>query len=208
MPCDNIKELNYIVGNYDVSYCDSIANHHKQYQSKKYPYSFILHYPKGITDFCFSKDKCEVNYSKRCCQSFVIANKEKIQNFFACNRTCIKSKQLFKKRIIGIDACSNEIGCRPEVFATEYRFIQNYKFSVPSELVIKGDFHTAFLGRTYHVGEDFLDIVDGLRAIDEVIQFLDFSHGDRLGHALALGISPSDYYKFKKIVLCYLNKMH
>lgn len=204
MPCDNIKDLTSIVETYDVSYCDSFANNHKQYQSKKYPYSFILHYPKGITDFCFSKDKYEVKYSKKMLP--IVRNSEqrkKYKIFSLVTVHALNQSNYLKKRIVGIDACSNEIGCRPEVFATEYRFIQNYKFSVPSELVAKGDFYTAFLGRTYHVGEDFLDIVDGLRAIDEVIQFLDFSHGDRLGHALALGISPSDYYKFKnnRIVL-------
>lgn len=50
---------------------------------------------------------------------------------------------------------------------------------------------------TYHVGEDFMDIVDGLRAIDEAIIFLEFESGDRLGHALALGIDPFDYYRLK-----------
>jgi hypothetical protein len=54
------------------------------------------------------------------------------------------------------------------------------------------------LGKTYHVGEDFTDIVDGLRAIDEVIHFLDFDCGDRLGHALVLGVDPEEWYKQKR----------
>lgn len=51
---------------------------------------------------------------------------------------------------------------------------------------------------TYHAGEDFLDICDGLRAIDETITFLEFQKGDRLGHALALGIDSEDYYDYKR----------
>lgn len=50
---------------------------------------------------------------------------------------------------------------------------------------------------TYHVGEDFLDVADGLRAIDEAINFLDMDCGDRLGHALALGIDVEEWYKSK-----------
>lgn len=41
---------------------------------------------------------------------------------------------------------------------------------------------------TYHTGEDFLDIVDGLRAIDEALLFLQMEKGERLGHAMALGV--------------------
>ena len=56
---------------------------------------------------------------------------------------------------------------------------------------------------TYHVGEDFLDITDGLRAIDEAIAFLNLRCGDRLGHALALGVDIDDWYQKKayRIVL-------
>lgn len=50
---------------------------------------------------------------------------------------------------------------------------------------------------TYHVGEDFLDIIDGLRAIDEAMCFLNMRCGDRLGHALALGVDPQEWYDSK-----------
>lgn len=95
-------------------------------------------------------------------------------------------------RVFGIDACSPEIGCRPEVFAQAFTYLRGmeegadrYHKSVPR------------LGISYHVGEDFLDIVDGLRAIDEAIHFLQLDSGDRLGHALALGVSPAEWYEFK-----------
>lgn len=56
---------------------------------------------------------------------------------------------------------------------------------------------------TYHAGEDFFDIIDGLRAIDEALLFCGLKRGSRLGHALALGIAPEEYYSFKgcKIIL-------
>lgn len=90
----------------------------------------------------------------------------------------------------GIDACANEIGCRPEVFARYFRYLLDYHPPVRRERA-----HS--LMATYHAGEDFLDIVDGLRAIDEAVLFCGLSRGCRLGHALALGISAADYYQFK-----------
>jgi len=57
------------------------------------------------------------------------------------------------------------------------------------------------LRATFHVGEDFLDIVDGLRAIDEAVKFLGLGEGDRIGHALALGVDVDDYYLFKHKLL-------
>ena len=37
-------------------------------------------------------------------------------------------------------------------------------------------------------------MIDGLRAIDEAIIYLELGKKDRLGHALALGVNPYDYY--------------
>jgi hypothetical protein len=102
---------------------------------------------------------------------------------------------VLRKIIRGVDGCSNEIGCRPEVMAHEFRFLSNFiptspilLFNNPEPLVIK---------KTYHVGEDFMDLIDGLRAIDEAILFLVLKRGDRLGHALALGIDSEEYYGIK-----------
>ena len=75
------------------------------------------------------------------------------------------------QRIRGIDASSEEIVCRPEVFAQAFRFLRN-------RAVSHVDYITGVVRQmpdlciTYHVGEDFLDIIDGLRAIDEAISFL------------------------------------
>lgn len=94
--------------------------------------------------------------------------------------------------VYGIDACSPEIGCRPEVFAQAFTYLRGMQVSTDkySEKMPR-------LGISYHVGEDFLDIVDGLRAIDEAIHFLQMDSGDRLGHALALGVNPKEWYEFK-----------
>ncbi len=103
-------------------------------------------------------------------------------------------------RIKGIDACSLEIGCRPETFATEFRFLRRCmdEHAGTSCDPMDHNCHRPHLGITFHAGEDFLDIPDGLRAIDETIRFLELKKGDRLGHALALGVNPKDYYLRKR----------
>ena len=103
------------------------------------------------------------------------------------------------QRILGIDGCNVEIGCRPEVFAVAFRYLKNY---VPIDAWGKKR-RVPKLGVTYHVGEDFLDIIDGLRAIEEAYRFLEFRCGDRMGHALALGINVRDWYesKMRRVVL-------
>ncbi|WP_394861514.1 hypothetical protein [Paraclostridium bifermentans] len=103
--------------------------------------------------------------------------------------------------IRGIDACSNEIGCRPEIFGQAFRAIKYHTPYSENDNVRYGLNETKDIYPmkiTYHVGEDFLDIVDGLRAIDEAIKFLNISHGDRIGHGLALGVDVEQWYKVKR----------
>lgn len=106
-----------------------------------------------------------------------------------------EQKPLLAKRVLGIDAASKEIGCRPEVFGTVYRLLSEHQAYYSGYMYERQPLPA--LGKTYHVGEDFLDVVDGLRAIDEVIHFLDFDCGDRLGHAIALGVNVDEWYEQK-----------
>lgn len=101
--------------------------------------------------------------------------------------------------IRGIDACSREIGCRPEVFAPAFRRLR--RNHVKTQWQRKKPSYN--LGVTYHVGEDFLDVVDGLRAIEEALLFLELAQGDRLGHGLALGIDSDEWYtkKHNRVIL-------
>lgn len=95
---------------------------------------------------------------------------------------------------VGIDAANTELDCRPEVFAHAFRYVKAHNDdNIPLADAQKRK--RVPISLTYHVGEDFYDIVDGLRAIDEAIRFLGISTGDRLGHCIALGIDPENYYK-------------
>lgn len=98
------------------------------------------------------------------------------------------------KKLKGIDAAAQEIECRPEVFAVVYRLLGDY--SITYDKYGDGKLLPE-LGKTYHVGEDFLDIIDGLRAIDEAIHFLNLDCGDRIGHAIVLGTNVEKWYSQK-----------
>lgn len=82
-------------------------------------------------------------------------------------------------KIVGIDAAGAEIDCSPAVFGQIYRYARLRDIT----------------NLTYHVGEDFYDLCDGLKAIDDAIRFLHLEKGSRLGHAIALGISAPKYYE-------------
>ena len=98
-------------------------------------------------------------------------------------------------RAVGIDAANSEIACRPEVFGQAFRFLRGHRIDHP-ELHQPAD-----LGITFHVGEDFMEVVDGLRAIEEALLFLQLRKGDRLGHALALGVDVRKYYKSRNYTI-------
>ena len=118
-------------------------------------------------------------------------------------------------RVRGIDACAQEIGCRPEVFACIFRTLKRdvtpmmewYTKKNPAGwqdskdvLNFKNVYQkviTPQLAVTYHAGEDFLDPVDGLRALDEALVFLSMGSGDRFGHATVLGLDLKKWYDRK-----------
>lgn len=95
--------------------------------------------------------------------------------------------------IVGIDAASSEFYCRPEVFAPAFRRLKYVQRNTDQDFYVYRTDRQ--LGRTFHVGEDFYDIVDGLRAIDECVCFMNFGEGDRIGHGIALGVNAKNYYE-------------
>lgn len=80
-------------------------------------------------------------------------------------------------RLLGIDAAASELDSRPEVFAQGFRFLRHDD-----------------LRFTYHAGEDFYDLADGLRTIDEAVTFFGMQSGDRIGHGTALAIDVRRFY--------------
>ncbi|PKG51036.1 hypothetical protein [Olleya sp. 1-3] len=114
-------------------------------------------------------------------------------------RAVVQLRESYSKKaklIKGIDAASSEFNARPEVFSQAFRYLKDHKLNGKYNH-LKEKITENKLYATYHAGEDFYDIVDGLRCIDESIKFLKFCQGDRIGHALALGIDVKEYFEFK-----------
>ncbi len=117
--------------------------------------------------------------------------------------TRLRKEERIFDNVYGLDACNQEIGCRPEVFAPYFRFAREQDSYMENDLF--GERKLPRLKITYHVGEDFLDVLDGLRAVEEAVTFMNLGSGDRLGHALALGVDVRNWYSLKKMRV-YLNR--
>jgi len=83
------------------------------------------------------------------------------------------------ERFVGIDFAGSELYTRPETPAHVVRYAKAHGIE----------------NVTYHVGEDFYDIVDGLRAMDEAVRFMELDSHSRIGHGLAMGIDAKKYYE-------------
>lgn len=114
---------------------------------------------------------------------------------------------LFKEYIAGIDAANKEYLTPPEVFSAVYSFFKNSITS--SGLIVEQNrdgcidpagLNEVNLQYSFHVGEEYRDIMSGLRAIFEAVVFLNLKDEDRIGHAVALGISPKLFLSNRKYI--------
>lgn len=179
-PKDNAEDNRAAIRKYDDWACKGLTEAERQKLQRRYFY--VYH---------FIKEADEKEIDETVARNNHVRDTVKKQ---ACAIAIMRAKGYEEaKRVRGIDASASEIGCRPEVFAQAFRFLKNY---VPKENEYSR-WTDGNLMATYHVGEDFLDVVDGLRAIDEAIHFLNLRCGDRMGHALALGVEVEEWYRGK-----------
>ncbi len=90
--------------------------------------------------------------------------------------------------VVGVDAAGDEIGTPPRTFVRAFRRLSESIATVsPAGPAIR-------LRRTFHVGEDFRDLLSGVRHVHEAATPLGLEARDRLGHALALFWDPERYY--------------
>ncbi len=178
--------LQKAIQKYDKCICKGLIEEEKEELMDRYFY--VVHFIKEPDRREEAKGECR-HYKKR------IEVEEQAKAIAVLRDRGVPESQ----RIRGIDAASTEIGCRPEVFAHAFRYLKNYDNygELGRRVWYEDKVKNRNIMATYHVGEDFLDIVDGLRAIDETINFLDFRCGDRLGHALALGVDIDEWYELK-----------
>lgn len=161
-------------------------------------YYYVFHFPKrpdkGLTDL-LSVDMEEYWKKGHDLEYRHYAYRKELEQYTMAILEFRRRYPVLADRVRGIDACSQEIGCRPENFASIFRMLSN-------DVKWRNDYgekkRITQLRKTYHVGEDFLDITDGLRAIDEAVKFLNLDCGDRIGHATALGINVQDWYTSKR----------
>lgn len=181
-PKDTIEKLHKKISEYDRWSIQNCTD--EQAEQIKQIHFYVVHFIKEPEN-----DRADDEFGCRHAKKRISVKKQ--ANVIAKLREKIWS---VGSRIKGIDASSSEISCRPEVFAQAYRFLKEH---MPEESyqISAGKYFN--LRATYHVGEDFLDVVDGLRAIDEAIRYLNLRCGDRLGHALALGVDVEAWYEGK-----------
>lgn len=154
------------------------------------PFFYVMHYAKKKDPDCEKRGLMDVVCRHQ-------ALRKDIRRQSLAMARALSQNAYFASRVRGIDSAANEIGCPPEVFAQAYRFMRGYRdtdFQSGCGLAPKV---TRRLSVSYHVGEDFLDIASALRAIDEAVNFLCMERGDRIGHALGLGVSPELHYRLK-----------
>lgn len=104
---------------------------------------------------------------------------------------------LLNEYIVGVDAASDENAMEPWMFSQAFLKMRSRSVTRPVGIHQQNNsyYNIQNIGFTYHVGEDYRHIVSGLRHIDEVIEHFCYKSGDRLGHALALGINIHDWIR-------------
>lgn len=162
--------------------------------SKSDAYFYVLHFPKSPDPLKINQSEADI-WAAKPRNNAVRKKTEKLT--MAIAHALEKAPELCT-RIRGFDACTFEIGCRPEVFAASFRFLRKFSITGHREPLLGCERLQPNLNATYHAGEDFMDLLDGLRAIDEAVIFLELAPGERIGHAMALGVNASEYYRFKK----------
>lgn len=91
----------------------------------------------------------------------------------------------------GLDLCTDEAGIPVWVMAPLIRWVREAGRLAANRLQRQGNKTPPPLRTSVHAGEDFIHLLSGLRRIDDTVRFLELEEGDRLGHALALGIDAS-----------------
>lgn len=183
---------------------------------------FVMHF---VRDFSSNAKKGDMLWRKF--RTDLINQVNKLQDFHASvtfsdrpfpNSSLEDEKQGFdvRKLVRGYDVAGNENELPIEVFAPALRVLRTGKQTT------SGAFGTRlpnpFL--TVHAGEDFSHILSGLRAIDEAVVFCGYQSGDRLGHALALGLDVQHWAQrqqtiyltvrqhFDNLVWCHYQALH
>jgi hypothetical protein len=94
-------------------------------------------------------------------------------------------------RLRGIDLCSDENAIPYWVFCGIFQKLRSTSDTATKNFLNRYKRQIQPLRCTIHVGEHFLHLQSGLRSIGTVLDYMPLRSGDRLGHAMALGLDVS-----------------
>lgn len=95
------------------------------------------------------------------------------------------------RTVRGVDLCTDEAGVPVWVMAPLVRWVRDAGQQAAIQLRRRGEFTIPPLRTSLHAGEDFVHLLTGLRRLDDTVTYIRLEEGDRLGHAIALGVDPS-----------------
>lgn len=108
-----------------------------------------------------------------------------------------KNFQLVPSRWLrGLDVAGDENLTKTEIYAPALRWLREGLSAKAMQEPSSSGLHLSI-----HCGEDYAHPLSGMRHIDETVRFCDMRSGDRLGHALAIGISAHDWIKAQGEIL-------
>lgn len=144
---------------------------------------FVLHFSKTNTENHKANEKRKTKMDR---ERYLKKRKALFQE---CTKLIgfIKSFGMRQRVAVGIDAAGDELQLSADVFAPIFRLFER---------------ETSISHRTYHCGEDFYHLLGGIRSVYDAVVFLDMRCGNRLGHATAIGILPSQWRKHMPAKLC------
>ncbi len=187
------------------------SNFHGDYEKYRFPVlGIVFHFIKYESmdnvsgHFCWQRiDDDEIRST-----GHLFMQRERLGNLARAIGELRNEIPYLNRYVVGIDAASNENDSEPWVIYPAYHTIRNTKYTKP---VLKMNDHgyqkIDNIGFTYHVGEDFRHPLSGFRHLDEVIEHFGYKAGDRLGHAIVLGMDIADWVRDNEIVVLKAGEM-
>lgn len=166
---------------------------------KNIPHIGVIYHFKKYRD---THEKCWINHSIYSDETQLYYEKNRVEYRHQLNALIDLRENIpyLSNYIIGIDAASIENNTDPWVFAPIFQSARDSKSRIGNvDLNPNSKINT--MRFTFHVGEEFRHILSGLRKIDEVIEHLRLKSGDRIGHAIALGIDIEKWIKNNSIIV-------
>ncbi len=101
------------------------------------------------------------------------------------------------KIVRAVDICTDEMGVPAWVLAPLLRYVRDAGYAAARRLRYELNEKVPELRVTAHTGEDFIHLLGGMRRVEETVRYFKLRPGDRLGHAISLGVDPAEWAERK-----------